>query len=73
MFEKSLKIYTPYSMNRLFSEFFREFSGVILDVCETIWASFWRCFGWILKEQRKNNYSKNKQTTTTTLFFTSQT
>ena len=29
---------TPYSMNRLFSEFFRDFSGVILEVCETIWG-----------------------------------
>ena len=31
---------TPYLMNKLFSEFFREFSGVILEVCETIWGSF---------------------------------
>ena len=31
---------TPYSMNSLFSEFFKEFSGVILGVCETIWGLF---------------------------------
>ena len=31
---------TPYSMNRLFSEFFTEFSGVILRECETIWRLF---------------------------------
>ena len=45
---------TPYSMNRLFSEFFREFSGVILEVCETIWGSVWRCFGRILKDTCQN-------------------
>ena len=29
---------TPYSMNTLFSEFFRTFAGVILGVRETIWG-----------------------------------
>ena len=47
---------TPSSMNRLFSEFFREFSGVILEGCETIWGSFWRCFGRMLKEKHRKNY-----------------
>ena len=27
---------TPYSMNSLFSELFREFGGAFLEVCETI-------------------------------------
>ena len=31
-----IKNYTPYSMNRLFSEFFTKFGGVFLEVCETI-------------------------------------
>ena len=31
---------TPYSINSLFSEFFKQFSGVILGVCETIWRLF---------------------------------
>ena len=37
----SLIVDTPYSMNSLFSEFFREFSGVILEV--------WDYFGVILE------------------------
>ena len=49
---------TPYSMNRLFSEFFREFSGVILEVCETIWGHFGGVLGRILKEKRQKNYSE---------------
>ena len=32
-------------MNSLFSEFFNEFSGVILEVCETIWGLFGCHFG----------------------------
>ena len=40
---------TPYSTNSLFSEFFKEFSGVIFEVCETNCGSFWKCFGRILK------------------------
>ena len=39
---------TPYSMNSLFSEFFREFSGGILEVCETIWGLFGGHFAGIL-------------------------
>ena len=50
---------TPYSMNRLVSEFFKEFSGVILEVCETMGWSFWRHVVRIVKEKRQKNYSKN--------------
>ena len=36
---------TPtYSLNRLFSEFFNQFGGAILELCETIsggWGRFW--------------------------------
>ena len=46
-------------MNRLFIEFFKEFPGVILEVCETILVSFWRCFGRILKEKHQNNHPPN--------------
>ena len=35
---------TPGSMNRLFSDFFRKFEGVILGVFGTIWG----CLGEIL-------------------------
>ena len=39
---------TPYSMNSLFSEFFRKFGGVFWGVFEIIWGHirgvFWRCF-----------------------------
>ena len=53
---------TPYSMTSLFSEFFMEFSGVILGVCETTWGLFGgHCEG-VLKEIRGENYSKNKKT-----------
>ena len=38
-------IYTPGTMNSLFSDFFRNFSGVFLGVVETIWGSFWWRFG----------------------------
>ena len=34
--EKKANPPTPYSMNSLFSEFFRKFGGVFLKVCETI-------------------------------------
>ena len=48
-------------MNRLYGEFFREFSGVISEVCETIWGSFWICFGRISEEKlfKKQENSKN--------------
>ena len=50
---------TPYSMNSLFSEFFKEFPGVILEVCETIWGSFGRCFGRILRGKLFTKEKKN--------------
>ena len=35
-------------MNSLFSECFREFSGVILEVCDTIWRLFGARLGGVL-------------------------
>ena len=46
-------------MNRLFSEFFTEFSVGILEVCETIWGSFWKYFGRMWKEKHQKNCSVN--------------
>ena len=57
-------------MNSLFSEFFREFSGGILEVCETIWGLFGGHFAGILGGIGGKNYSKNKKQTAKTLFFT---
>ena len=51
-------------MNSLFSEFFREFPGGILGVCETIWGLFGGNFEGFLKE----HYSKNSEQTAKTLF-----
>ena len=34
--KQPIKHYTPYSMNRLFSELFRKFGGGFLEVCEAI-------------------------------------
>ena len=53
---------TPYSMNSLFGEFFRKFSGVVLEVCETIRGSFWGCFERILKETPFTKTRKTPQT-----------
>ena len=37
---------SPYSMNSLFSEFFKKFGGVFLEVCETIsGGGIWEIFG----------------------------
>ena len=36
---------TPYSMNNLFSELFRKFGGVFLEVRETICGDIWQVFG----------------------------
>ena len=36
---------TPYSMNSLFSEFFRKFGGVFLEVCETSSGGIWEVLG----------------------------
>ena len=56
-------------MNRLFSEFFKEFSGVILGVCETIW----RLFGVILEvfceDFEGENYSTSKRKNYKNLIF----
>ena len=49
---------TPYSMNRLFSEFFRKFGGVFLEVCETIPEGIWEVFGGKMKE---NYPEKNRK------------
>ena len=57
-FHHSLKVNTPYSMNRLFSEFFRKFGGVFLEVCETISRGIWQ----VLRGKIKENYiEKNKK------------
>ena len=45
---KHTKACTPYSMNSLFSELFRKFSGVILGVCDTIWRLFGGHLGGVL-------------------------
>ena len=50
------KAHTPYSMNSLFSEFFRDFGGVLLEVCETISGAMWEVCGGIIEE----NYPENK-------------
>ena len=47
---------TPYSMNSLFSEFFRKIEGVFLEVCETISGDIWEVFG----GQMRENYPKQK-------------
>ena len=41
---------TPYSMNRLFSELFRKFRGVLLEVCETISGGIWQVLRGKIKE-----------------------
>ena len=43
---------TPYSMNSLLNEFFKEFPGGILGVCETIWG----LFGGNIEGNLKENY-----------------
>ena len=53
---------TPYSMNSLFSEFFKEFSGVILGVCDTIWRLFGGHFGGVCEGFRRENYSTSRRT-----------
>ena len=44
----NIHLLTPYSMNSLFSEFFKKFSGVILGVCDTIWRLFGGHLGGVL-------------------------
>ena len=43
-------------MNRLFSEFFRKFGGVLLEVCETIS----RGSGEVFRGKMKENYPENR-------------
>ena len=45
-------------MNRLFSEFFRKFGGVFLEVCETISGGIREVFGGKMKE---NYPEKNRK------------
>ena len=54
----TLKCCTPYSMNRLFSEFFRKFGGAFLEVCETISRGILHVFRGKMKE---NYIEKNKE------------
>ena len=50
-------MFTPYSMSRLFSEFFRKFGGAFLEVCETISGGS----GEVLRGKIKQNHpEKNK-------------
>ena len=46
-------------MNRLFSEFFRKFGGVFLEVCETISGGIWEVFGGKMKENCPEKNRKN--------------
>ena len=48
-------------MNSLFSEFFGEFSGVILGVCETIWGLFGSHFEGNWKEFEGKTIQKTKK------------
>ena len=54
--QKSSQTSTPYSMNRLFSEFFRKFGGAFLEVCETISGGIWQ----VLRGKIKDNYLDKK-------------
>ena len=60
---------TPYSMNSLFSEFFRKFSGGILGVCETIWRLFGGHLGGVLWGFRGKDYSTSKRKNWKKLYF----
>ena len=53
---------TPYSMNRLFSELFRKFGGVFLEVCETISGGSGEVFrGNIQEIYPETNQEKNQK------------
>ena len=57
LMELHVLLCTPYSMNRLFSEFFRKFGGVFLEVCETISGGS----GEVFREQiKETNKARNK-------------
>ena len=51
--------YTPYSMNRLFSEFFWKCGEVCLEVCETISGGIWEVLGGKMKENYPEKNWKN--------------
>ena len=51
---------THYSINSLFSEFFRKFGGVFLEVCETISGCIWEVFGGKIKENYTETIQKQK-------------
>ena len=46
-------------MNSLFSEFFRKFEGVFLEVCETISGGIWEVFGGKTEENYPEQNRKN--------------
>ena len=52
----SFALQPTYSINRLFSEFFRKFGGAFLEVCETISEGIWQ----VLRGKIKENYPENK-------------
>ena len=67
-----MTFFTPGSINSLFSDFFKEFSGGILGVFETICGvsrgvpgnllgGIWKYSGRILTEKLFKSYSKHKQ------------
>ena len=62
------RMLTPYSMDSLFSEFFMEFSGVILGVCETIWRLFRGHLGGIVKDFEGKTIQRVKKKATTVFF-----
>ena len=49
-------IYTPYSINSLFSEFFRNIGGALLEVCETISGGILQ----VLRGKIKDDYPEQK-------------
>ena len=54
--------YTPGSMNSLFSDLFRKFGGVFLEVCETISGGIWEVFGGQIPDNYpEQNRNKNPQ------------
>ena len=55
-------------MNRLFSEFFKEFSGVVLGVCETMWRLLKGHFRSILEGIWKKTKCKAKRKVQTVYF-----
>ena len=52
------KANTHYSINSLFSEFFREFGGIFLEVSGTFFGTFGRYFGGDTKRRIHPQHSK---------------